>query len=257
MSSEQYPATDVFPTISPATTAETRSRQGVPPDAVPQEDLERVREIILGPDASRQRLRGAETDRLREILFGAQIEAYEQRFADMRREIERLSADLREANERIGEVEKSAARRVEALELSLRKLADDQRREAERQRSRDALVQQLVTQVRQHEETIVGVGEGLLDLRKAHQAAEAEMRTLKATLTDARDQIERGSQTARRELRSAEDALRAELRRITDRLEHQKTDRKALASMLIEVATRLETGNTMTGLLEGLSGTRE
>jgi hypothetical protein len=45
------------------------------------EELERVREIILGPDPLRQRLRHAEVDRLREILFGAQIEEYERRFA--------------------------------------------------------------------------------------------------------------------------------------------------------------------------------
>ena len=51
--------------------------------------------------------------------------------------------------------------------------------------------------------------------------------------------------------------LKDDLRRLTDRLENQKTDRRALASMLIELATRLETGNTVTGLLEGFAGTKE
>lgn len=237
--------------------ADTRQRPSAPADGPYQEDLDRVREIILGPDATRQRFRGAEADRLREILFGAQIESYEQRFADMQRELERLNSDLREAHERMIEVDKGAARRIEALELSLRKLTDEQRHEAERQRSRDALVQQLIIQVRQHEETIVGIGEGLLDLRKAHQSSETELRASKAEIRDARDQIEQRAQVARRDLRTTEDGLRAELRRVADRLDHQKTDRKALASMLIEIATRLETGNSVTGLLEGLSGAKE
>ncbi|RRR73968.1 MAG: hypothetical protein EI684_08010 [Candidatus Viridilinea halotolerans] len=226
-------------------------------DPASQEDLERVREIILGPDASRQRLRGAEVDRLREILFGPQIEAYERQLADLRRDLERMTSDLNDAHDRIAEAEKSAARRMELLELNLRKLVEDQRREQERQRSRDAQVQQLVAQSRQHEETIVGVGEGLLDLRKVHSASELEIRAARTAVSDMQDQIEQRTQAMRRDLRHAEDTLRAEVRHMTDRLDHQKTDRKALASMLIEVATRLETGNSMTGLLEGLAGAKE
>lgn len=236
---------------------EATTRRIAQPAVETQEDLDRVREIILGPDATRQRLRGAEVDRLREILFGAQIEAYERQFTDLKRELERVSGDLREAHERIAEVEKGAARRTELLELNLRKLADEQRREAERQRSRDALVQQLLTQTRQHEETIVGVAESMLDLRKAHTTSEGDIHSGKAAISDTRDQLEQRTQALRRELRHSEDTLRAELRRIADRLEHQKTDRKALASMLIELATRLETGSTVTGLLEGLAGSKE
>ncbi|PDW03303.1 hypothetical protein CJ255_09620 [Candidatus Viridilinea mediisalina] len=222
-----------------------------------QEDLERVREIILGPDATRQRLRGAEVDRLREILFGPQIEAYERQLDDLRRDLERMASDLNEAHERIADSEKSTARRIEMLELNLRKLSEDQRRETERQRTRDAQVQQLVAQTRQHEETIVGVGEGLLDLRKAHGASELDIRAARTATSDMQDQIEQRTQALRRDLRHAEDTLRAELRHMMDRLDHQKTDRKALASMLIEIATRLETGNSMTGLLEGLAGSKE
>lgn len=257
MSSEPVQVGTTFQVGTSANRSDDSGRPGRQVDTASQEDLERVREIILGPDATRQRLRGAEVDRLREILFGAQIEEYERRFNDLHRNLERLHADLREAHERIGEVEKSAARRIEGLELTVRRLADEQRREAERQRSRDALVQQLVAQVRQHEETIVGIGEGLLDLRKAHQSNEAELRTNKSELIDTRDQLEQRAQGLRRDLRSSEDALRDELRRVADRLEHQKTDRKALASMLIEIATRLETGSSVTGLLEGLSGSRD
>lgn len=222
-----------------------------------QKELDRVREIILGPDPLRQRLRRAEVDRLRDILFGAQIEEYDRRFTDMRREIDRMAADLTEARERLAELEKSSARRIEMLELDVRKLTDDLRRETDRQRSRETVIQQLATQVRQHEDAIKTTSDTMIDMRKSHAAHEAELRSAKAGTIDARDQIEQRAQTLRREMRQSEDVLRTELRRVADRLESQKTDRKALASMLIEVATRLETGNSVTGLLEGLTAPKE
>ncbi len=227
------------------------------PEQDTQEDLERVREIILGPDPLRQRLRRAEVDRLRDILFGAQIEEYERRFTDLRREIERLGADQSQMRDRLIELEKTTARRIEGLELDTRKLMDDLRRETDRQRSREALMQQIATQVRQHEDQLKASNESLLDMRKSHTSHETELRSTRAGIIDARDQIEQRAQALRRELRQTEDTLRAELRRVADRLEFQKTDRKALASMLIEIATRLETGNTVAGLLEGLAAPKE
>jgi chromosome segregation ATPase len=226
-------------------------------NVAPQADLKRVREIIFGTDSERERFRGAEADRLREILFGAQIEEYERRFGDMRRELERSNADLRQAGERLSEIEKTAARRIDALELNVRKMNDELRHEAERQRSRDALLQQLASQVRQHDETIAGLNDALRDMHKAQVGQDSELRSVRSEMIDARDQYEQRSHGLRREIRQAEDTLRDELRRIADRLEYQKTDRKALASMLIEIATRLETGHTVTGMLEGLTGTRE
>jgi chromosome segregation ATPase len=218
-----------------------------------QEDLERVRQIILGPDPLRQRLQQAEVDRLREILFGAQIEEYQKQFSDIRREIERMSNDFGETRERLLELQKTMGRRVETLELDLRKLNDDLRRESERQRRQEALMQQIATQARQHEETLKALSDTIGDMRKTQITTEAEVRSAKTGIIDTRDQIEQRAQSLRREMRQTEDELRAELRRVADRLDYQKTDRKALASMLIEIAARLETGNSITGLLEGLN----
>ncbi len=222
-----------------------------------QEDLERVRQIILGPDPLRQRLRNAEVDRLREILFGAQIEEYDRRFADLRREVQRITEDLNETRERLVDLEKAMTRRIETLELDIRKLSDDVRRESDRQRNREALMQQIATQARQHEDQIRASGETLLELRKVQTAHDSELRSIRAGMIDTRDQIEQRAQALRRDIRHTEDELRAELRRIADRLEYQKTDRKALASMLIELATRLETGSTVTDLLEGLNVSKD
>jgi len=154
------------------------------------EELERVREIILGPDPLRQRLRHAEVDRLREILFGAQIEEYERRFADLRREVQRIASDVDDIRERLADLEKAMARRLETLELDTRKLADDLRRESDRQRSRETLLQQIATQVRQHDDSIKMTGETLSDLRKSYTSHEAELRSVRAGMIDVRDQIE-------------------------------------------------------------------
>ncbi len=216
------------------------------------EELERVREIILGPDPLRRRLRHAEVDRLREILFGAQIEEYQRHFADLRREVQRIARDVDEIRERFADLEKTMTRRLETLELDTRKLAEDLRRESDRQRSRESLLQQIATQVRQHDDSIKMSGETLGDLRKSYASYEAELRSVQAGIIDGRDQIEQRVQAIRREIRHTEDELRSEMRRIAERLDHQKTDRKALASMLIELAARLETGGTITDMLEGL-----
>ncbi len=222
-----------------------------------QEDLDKVREIILGPDPLRQRLQNAEVDRLRNILFGPQIEEYERRFTDMHRELERMASDLGEARERLAELERTLWRRMETLELDIRKLTDELRRESDRQRRNEVVMQQIAVQARQHEEIMKTSSDTLLDMRKTHMAHETELRSAKAGIIDARDQIEQRGQALRREIRQAEDGLRAEMRRVADRLEHQKTDRKALASMLIEVAARLETGDSVTGLLEGLKPSKD
>ncbi|WP_298815846.1 hypothetical protein [Chloroflexus sp.] len=215
------------------------------------EELERVRQIILGT-GSRQP-RQAEVDRLRDIIFGPQMEEYARSFSDVRRMIEHLNEDVRQLQDRLGEVEKAMLRRFDALEVETRRLNDELRREIERARARESLLQQVSAQVRQHEAALNGLGDGVSELRRAQGHHDLEIRSGRAGLAEVRDLLEQRAQALRREIRSAEDALRTELRRIADRLENQKTDRKALASMLMEIATRLETGSTVAGLLEGLS----
>lgn len=219
------------------------------------EELERVRQIILG--SSTRQPRQAEVDRLRDIIFGPQMEEYARAFSDIRRQIEHLNDDVRQLQDRLGEVEKAMLRRFDALDVETRRLNDELRREIERSRAREALLQQVSAQVRQHEAALNGLGDGMSELRRVQNHHDLEIRTSRAGLAETRDLLEQRVQALRRELRSAEDALRTELRRIADRLDNQKTDRKALASMLIEIATRLETGSTVAGLLDGLTSAKD
>jgi len=226
------------------------------PQSTPQSDVElkRVREIILGNEAN-PHLQGAEADRLRDILFGAQMEEYDRRFADTRREVERVVTDVRQMQDRLGEFEKSQSKRLEQLELETRRVLDDFRRDVSRLTARDSVLSQLQNRVQQHELADQGLAERARQAQDSLTQQERELRALKAALTEYREQFERKLDTLKREERQAEDDLRAELRRVTNRLSDQKTDRKALAAMLMEVAARLETGATMTGLLEDLTRT--
>lgn len=240
----------------PAKPQETpKQSSGTPADS--QNELNRVRELIVGPDILQQRLRGAEADRIREIIFGGQMQEYERRFTDLQREMERVLTDLRQVQDGMSEFEKNQTKRIETLERETRQTDDELRREVDRLRSQEATLQQLLTQVRQQEMLTQGAQESTIELRKAVSQQEQDLRALRTTVNENRDQRERKIDAVKREVRQGEDELLAELRRVTDRLDKQKTDRKALAGMLMEIATRLETGSSVSGLLEGLTNTSQ
>lgn len=185
------------------------------------------------------------------------MEEYERRFADLHRELERVLSDLRLVRDGVGEFEKAQAKQIETLEREMRRNADELRREVERMGTREALLQQLLTQMRQQEGAIRTLSEDVTRLRETLASQERELKTLRTAGNEQREQQERKLDALKRELREAEDTLRAELRRIGDRLDDQKTDRRALAAMLMEVATRLETGTSVSGLLEELTSSAE
>lgn len=221
-----------------------------------QDDLERVREIILGQDVS-ERLGKAEADRLREILFGTHMQAYDRNFADLRRETDRVIADLRLAQDHAQDFERTQVSRLELLERETQQTLDELRREVTKLRAQEALVQQLLTQIRQQELFTQTTAHHADELDKGHAQHERDLRTLKLTVNEHRDHHERKWDALRREMRQGLDDLRVELRRLVDRLDDQKTDRKALAAMLIEIASRLETGSNVTGLLKELTPSQE
>jgi len=237
-----------------------QSRPPAPPEkpkpdqgAAPQQELERVRDIILGPDTVRQRLQGSEVSRLREILFGAQMKEYERRLADLKRETERGISDLRLVQDSVSEFEKVQTKRIELLEGETRQANNELRREVDQLRARETVIQQLLTRTQQQEMLGRGLSRKSDELQGALSRQERGLRALGTTVSEHRDQRERKLDVLKHEMRRSEDDLRTELRRIADRLTDQKIDRKALAAMLIEVATRLETGSTVTSLLEKLT----
>jgi len=226
-------------------------------ESQPPEELVRVREIIMGPDRARQSARKAELDRLRDLLLGSQMEEYERRFTDLQREMERLFGDFRQVRDSINGFQKSQTQRIEALERDTRRTNDELSREVDRLRTQSPAVQQLVTQNRQQQMLTQGLTDETNDLRKTVTQQEQDLRSLRTSVGQYRDQHERSLDTIKREVRQAEDQLRAEVRRVADRLDDQKTDRKTLAAMLMEMATRLETGSSVPGLLEDFAASVE
>jgi len=222
-----------------------------------QQELARVREIIMGPERATVRARKAEIDRLRDAILGTQMEEYERRFTDLQRDVERLFSDFRQVQDSISEFEKSQTKRIEALERDTRRTDDELSREVDRLRTQSPAVQQLLTQTRQQQMTTQGLTDETNELRKTVAQQDQDLRSLRVTVNQYRDQHERSLDTIKREVRQAEDQLRAEVRRVADRLDDQKTDPKALAAMLMEMATRLETGSTVPGLLGELTAPAE
>lgn len=221
------------------------------------EEIDRVRDLILGPDRTHSRLQPAEVDRLRTIIFGAQMEEYNRHIVDLRHTLERVQRDLHGVQDRLVNVEQTQLRRCDALEQELRRTGDELRRTIERGRGRDEQLQGVQAQLQQHELVRQTLATQTADLHAAHERQSGEQRALHNLVSDYREVGERQIQALRRELRQTDDDLRAEFRRVADRLEHQKTDRKALAAMLSEVATRLESGDSMTGVFEALGRTSE
>lgn len=236
---------------TPAETASPVSPAEQPAAASSRQSLDRVREILLGSDMPRPQR--AEVERLRDILFGPEIERYERRLGDLARQVEQLGSDLQRAQERDAESERVAARRFETVESDAKRTEYSLQRALDRQTSQDEVVRQLVGQESQHQLAVQSINGQIADIRRQVQQIDQDLRALKLNVAERFDLQERANQALRRDMRQSLDELRTELRRHNERLDDQKTDRKALASMLIEVAARLQSGSTVTSLLEGLS----
>lgn len=70
-----------------------------------------------------------EVDRIRDIIFGSQMRAYEGNFQTIQRDFERLRQELDRLNEKLDEQDKSHNQKLQALEKEMRKADDSLRSE--------------------------------------------------------------------------------------------------------------------------------
>lgn len=227
--------------------------QGKNAEGITESEMERVREIILGPDSMKQRFLKPEVDRLREILFGEKMEEYERLFNDVHRDTERTQNDLRNIQDTISDFEKSQARQLDAIQRELSQLSNELRRIASQQQTHQTVYQQLFNQSHQREVLMQKLQTQYDDQATELSQLERELRNLKSATESYYDHHQRKLNEVKSDVRQVEDKLFSELRRLIDRLNTQKPDRKTLATMFMEIATRLETGGTMTNLLEDLT----
>lgn len=70
-----------------------------------------------------------DVDRVRDIIFGPQMREYDQRFLVVQRDIDRLRQELEQLNEQLAEAEREQNRRVQNLRREARQSDDDLRAE--------------------------------------------------------------------------------------------------------------------------------
>ena len=79
-----------------------------------------------------------------------------------------------------------------------------------------------------------------------------ELDQLSQQLTEQDSGQSKKLQTLRHEVREADDNLRAELRRCVDQLTNDKVSRDSLGELFVELGTRLQSGGSLSGLLESI-----
>ena len=156
-------------------------------------------------------------DKIREIIFGSQIRDYEKRFTRVEERLTKESQDLRE----------DTRRRFESLEQFIKsELA--------------ALSDRLQAEQRNRDEALQAAWRGVHDTGYS----------LSAKIAELKDQSERGQSILREQILAQSRDLTEDIRRKQDEitellqkevadLNHGKTDRSSLATLLTEMALRL------------------
>lgn len=216
-------------------------------------DMERIRALILGEtERSSAPPREADSDRTSPALSTTKMEEYERLLTDMRRDIDRLVNDTRQMRDAMEEYRAAQREQVAALEHDLRKALDDQGRDLEKL-SQAPTIQQLLPHTRQLHILARSLTQDVSEMRASVARDSQDLRALKLAIEQYRETYDRSLDTLKRENRQAEDELKAELRRITDRIAEQKTDRQSLAAIFLDAATKLEAGYQVSGILDDLA----
>ena len=156
-------------------------------------------------------------DKIREILFGGNMREYDRRFSRVEEQLVKESLELRE----------DTRKRFEALEAFVKaELA--------------ALTERLQAEQRTRDETVAGLWRGVHESSQALSAklGEAQEQTARAH-TELRQQILSQSKDLNEEMRRRQDDVMTLIQREVAELNHGKTDRSSLATLLTEMAMRL------------------
>jgi len=160
---------------------------------------------------------GGNVDKIRDILFGAQMRDYETRFQRLEETVLNETAEIRETSRRRYEqLEGYVRREFEALQSRLRSERDE-RTEANDQR------------IREMKELGESINRRLRDLDDRGTQVERDLR--EQLLQQAKDLTD--------EIRDRHDSMSSLIERRFHELRHGKTDRAALATLFSELALRL------------------
>ncbi len=156
-------------------------------------------------------------DKIREIIFGGHMRDYERRFMRVEERLAKESVDLRE----------DTRKRFDVLETFIKT-------------EFAALADRLQAEQRTRDEAVLGLWRGVHDTGQALTSKLAELQEQSARAqSDLRQQILEQSKDLSEEIRQKQDEITALLQREVADLNHGKTDRSSLATLLTEMALRL------------------
>lgn len=188
-------------TTGPKGAAPTQAERAEPTDT-------RLAAMLGGPGSM---------DKVRDILFGAQMREFEKRLLRMEEKLGQDQSDFRE----------DARRRFEAIEQFLRSEVETLSARIKEERS-------------ERLESARGIEKSILDGLKAAERKLTQLDEQVGKLQrELRQQQHEQVNGLRDELRAVREQLSASLSRQVDDIRHDKLDRAALASLLSEVALRL------------------
>jgi hypothetical protein len=167
-----------------------------------------------GPNGGVSETEAGSVDKIRDLLFGNQMQDYDRRFSVLEeRFLQRFKELESETSRNLGAFESNAKKQVDSLASQLRE-EKDQRADAEKEIERM--------------------------LREHNQALEKRIRSLSDQLSqldrDMADRLTRESQSLREELKQKNADTRHALENMFAELSNVKTDRTLLASLFVEVA---------------------
>jgi DNA anti-recombination protein RmuC len=168
-------------------------------------------------DAVAEAAGGGNLEKIRDILFGAQVHDFEKRFARLEERLLKETADARA----------DAKKRVESLESFIKKEVE-------------SLAERLKTEQGDRAESLKEIGRELRETAKVLEkrlAAQDEQAT--KSQRELRQQLLDQSKSLTDEIRSRNRETTTTLSRELTELRAEKTDRAALAGFLTDVAVRL------------------
>jgi hypothetical protein len=162
-------------------------------------------------------------DKIRELLFGNQMQDYDRRFAVME---ERFLQKVRD-------LEAESARSIQSMESSVKKQLES-----------------IASQVRQEQDLRAEADKELgRGLREQIQGLEKHLSKVADQLAsqdrDFTERLNRESQTLHEEIRRRNEETRAAIERMLAELMHVKTDRSLLAGLFVEIARCLNQDSTV------------
>lgn len=192
---------------------------------------------LIDPEAAAQLGNGGEVvgvDKIRELLFGNQMQDYDRRFSKLE---ERFL-------QRFKDVETETARNLSAFESNAKKQVDS-----------------LVGQLREEKDVRADADRELeRTLREHSQGMEKRLRAMSDQLSqlerDMADRLTQEAQSLREEIKHKNEGLHHAIENMFSELSNVKTDRNLLAGLFVEVAKCLnqDAGNVAKGIEPPRSG---